>query len=412
MAIRKVDRVKESSQVVNETRCFCLPGDFGIGFRLKGKCSDSDPSIATQSKSRSSSYQSTGSVFKSKGSDSDSPNSSSKLIRSSFQSAGSHFWSKGSDGDSPSSLSIIPCLRVPETEEGDSVHSSVPLRKLRCFAYKDLENATKCFNECNLLRHAPYKVYKGTLPSGEVVYVRRLSDVDSSRFQREIETQSRLEHENLACLVGFSDDQGEQLLVSEALGNGTLEDHLQGPSGCSLAWNTRFGIALGVARAIAYLHWKQDPPIIHEDLRPSNIFLGDDFVAKVANYTPPCQCCEFVAIARSWEYHDPESVSQQQTEYCNVYSFGVILLQLLTGRPTHDSGTKKSLVHRVRKHQQEAEDGNFEAMRPLIDRLIANESAAVLKAVMNLALRCVGRDRDDRPTMEEVVEALQNLIEH
>lgn len=105
-------------------------------------------------------------------------------------------------------------------------------------------------------------------------------------------------------------------------------------------------------------------------------------------------------------------MSQVQTEYCNVYSFGVILLQLLTGRPTHESGTRKSLVDRVRKHQQKAEDGNFEAMRPLIDGVIANESAAVLQAVMNLALRCVGKDRDDRPTMEEVVEALQNLIEH
>ncbi|KAL2632765.1 hypothetical protein R1flu_004244 [Riccia fluitans] len=398
MAFWAVKQIDQCEQESIRSGCFCLP-EFRSSKKKSTKDSESNTKLLT---SISSEKSSTGSVSKVTGTESDSWDSNSKKQLRSTE----------NDVQSNRSLLMSSCLRVPKTGEREAETISVSTRNLRRFSYKELEIATNCFDKSKLVSHPSFKLYRGTLATGETVYVRRLSGVSDNRFRKAVESQSQLEHENLLCISGFADDQGEQILVSEPAYHGTLADHLHDISGCSLPWNSRISIAIGIARAVTYLLWRQNPPIIHQDLRPQNIFLGDNFVPKVANYSSPYQYSDMYVKVRSWEYYDPESLSQEQTETCNVYSFGVILLQLLTGKPTHDPRTKENLVNRAMRYQNKVQDGNFEAVRLKLDPFIIEESVVQLEACWNLALRCVGKNHDERPTMEEIVESLEDFQEH
>jgi serine/threonine protein kinase len=125
------------------------------------------------------------------------------------------------------------------------------------------------------------------LPNGQFIAIKRAqqgSMQGGQEFKTEIELLSRVHHKNLVGLVGFCFEQGEQMLVYEYMSAGTLRDSLAGKSGLHLDWKKRLRVALGAARGLAYLHELADPPIIHRDVKSSNILMDEHLTAKVADF--------------------------------------------------------------------------------------------------------------------------------
>ncbi|VAH57401.1 unnamed protein product [Triticum turgidum subsp. durum] len=170
-----------------------------------------------------------------------------------------------------------------------STSTSVPqLRGARTFTFAELKKITNNFSEANDIGNGGFgKVYRGTLPTGQLVAVKRSQEGSlqgSLEFRTEIELLSRVHHKNVVSLMGFCLDQGEQMLVYEYIPNGTLKESLTGKSGVRLDWKRRLRVILGTAKGIAYLHELADPPIVHRDIKSSNVLLDERLNAKVSDF--------------------------------------------------------------------------------------------------------------------------------
>ncbi|KAH1084647.1 hypothetical protein AAZX31_07G004100 [Glycine max] len=188
-------------------------------------------------------------------------------------------------------------------------------------------------------------VYKGRLPNGKFVAVKKLksgSQQGDREFQAEVEAISRVNHRYLVTLVGYCTSDDERMLVYEFVPNNTLKFHLHEKDKPSMDWSTRMKIALGSAKGFEYLHVYCDPIIIHRDIKASNILLDKDFEPKVADFG----LAKFLSDTESHVstrvmgtngYVDPEyRDSGRLTAKSDVYSFGVVLLELITGRKPID----------------------------------------------------------------------------
>ncbi|KAL0454533.1 UNVERIFIED_CONTAM: putative leucine-rich repeat receptor-like protein kinase [Sesamum latifolium] len=273
----------------------------------------------------------------------------------------------------------------------------------RCFSFDELKKCTDNFSEMNEIGHGGYgKVYRGTLPNGQLVAIKRAKQGSSQggmEFANEIELLSRVHHKNLVSLLGFCFDQGEQMLVYEYIINGSLKDGLTGRTGIRLDWMRRLRIALGAARGVHYLHELADPPIIHRDIKPSNILLDERLNAKVADF----------GLSKPMGYFDPEYyMTQQLTQKSDVYSFGVVLLELLTARRPIEKG--KYIVTEVKQAMDKTKDMyNLEA---ILDPIVASNTVpGSIEKVVDLALKCIQEPGFNRPTMGEVLKEIENIME-
>ncbi|GLU11945.1 hypothetical protein SLE2022_286630, partial [Rubroshorea leprosula] len=159
---------------------------------------------------------------------------------------------------------------------------------VKSFTYGELALATNNFDFQAQIGQGGYgKVYRGTLVDSTIVAIKRAQQGSlqgEKEFLTEIQLLSRLHHRNLVSLVGYCDEEGEQMLVYEYMSNGTLQDHLSGKIKKPLSFARRLRIALGSSKGILYLHTEADPPIFHRDIKASNILLDSKFVAKVADF--------------------------------------------------------------------------------------------------------------------------------
>ncbi|RWW05974.1 hypothetical protein BHE74_00045272 [Ensete ventricosum] len=236
-------------------------------------------------------------------------------------------------------------------------------------------------------------VYRGILSSGQMVAIKRAqqgSMQGALEFKTEIELLSRVHHKNLVDLVGFCFEQGEQMLVYEYIPNGTLRENLTGRSGRQLDWKKRLRIALGSARGLAYLHELADPPIIHRDVKSTNILVDESLNAK--------------------GYLDPEYyMTQQLSEKSDVYSFGVVLLELITARQPIEKG--KYIVREIR-NAVDNYDEEYYGLREMMDPVIRDVGNLTgLRSFVRLAIRCVEESAADRPTMNEVVKEIETILQ-
>ncbi|WRX27266.1 Serine-threonine/tyrosine-protein kinase [Theobroma cacao] len=166
---------------------------------------------------------------------------------------------------------------------------SIPqLKGARCFSFEELKKYANNFSEANDIGSGGYgKVYRGTLPTGELIAIKRAQQGSMQgglEFKTEIELLSRVHHKNVVSLLGFCFERGEQMLIYEYVPNGSLSDSLSGKSGIRMDWTRRLKIALGAARGLAYLHELANPPIIHRDIKSTNILLDERLNAKVADF--------------------------------------------------------------------------------------------------------------------------------
>ncbi|KAM1241176.1 hypothetical protein ACFX2J_046402 [Malus domestica] len=290
------------------------------------------------------------------------------------------------------------------------------------FTYEELAMATNGFSNVNLLGQGGFGfVHKGVLPNGKVVAIKQLkagSGQGEREFQAEIEVISRVHHRHLVSLVGHCISGAQRLLVYEFVPNDTLQFHLHGMGRPTMDWQTRLKIALGSAKGLAYLHEDCQPKIIHRDIKAANILLDHHFEAKVADFGLAKLALDTdthvsTRVMGTFGYLAPEYASSGKlTEKSDVFSFGVVLLELITGRQPIDKTqtfTDDSMVEWARPLLAQAlETGNFDA---LVDVRLQNDyNTSEMACMLSCAAACVRHSARRRPRMSQVVRALEGNL--
>ncbi|KAF9592305.1 hypothetical protein IFM89_013531 [Coptis chinensis] len=293
------------------------------------------------------------------------------------------------------------------------------LKGARWFSYDELKKCTNNFLESNEIGSGGYgKVYRGMLAHGQVVAIKRAQQGSMQgglEFKTEIELLSRVHHKNLVGLVGFCFEQGEQMLVYEFIPNGTLRESLSGKSGIYLDWKRRLRITLGSARGLSYLHELANPPIIHRDIKSTNILLDENLTAKVADFglsklvADTAKGHVSTQVKGTLGYLDPEYyMTQQLTEKSDVYSFGVVMLELVTSKQPIEKG--KYIVREVRTRLDKNDKQHY-GLTELMDPTIRNETNLMgFVRFIELAMQCVEEAAADRPTMSDLVKEIETIL--
>ncbi|XP_027175882.1 LOW QUALITY PROTEIN: proline-rich receptor-like protein kinase PERK1 [Coffea eugenioides] len=291
------------------------------------------------------------------------------------------------------------------------------------FTYEELAMATDGFSDANLLGQGGFGyVHRGVLPNGKEVAVKQLktgSGQGEREFQAEVEIISRVHHKHLVSLVGYCITGAQRMLIYEFVPNNTLEFHLHGKGRPPIDWPTRMKIALGSAKGLAYLHEDCHPKIIHRDIKAANILLDLNFEAKVADFglakfSSDVNTHVSTRVMGTFGYLAPEYASSGKlSDKSDVFSFGVVLLELITGRRPVDSNQSfmdDSLVDWARPLLTRAlDDENFDQLtdaRLRNDDYNKNEMARVAAC----AAACVRHSARRRPRMSQVVRALEGDV--
>lgn len=301
--------------------------------------------------------------------------------------------------------------------------SDISMGHSRFFTYEELYQITDSFSVQNLLGEGGFgSVYKGCLPDGKEVAVKQLKDGSGQgerEFQAEVEIISRVHHRHLVSLVGYCISSDQRLLVYDFVPNNTLHFHLHGHGRPVLEWSARIKIAAGAARGIAYLHEDCHPRIIHRDIKSSNILLDNNFEAKVADFGLARLALDAVThvttrVMGTFGYMAPEYASSGKlTERSDVFSFGVVLLEIITGRRPVDASRppgSESLVEWVRPLLSRAVDAGY--LEGLIDpRLEKNFNELEMFRMVEAAAACIRHSASRRPKMSQVVRVLDSLAD-
>ncbi|XP_052143843.1 LRR receptor kinase SERK2 [Oryza glaberrima] len=292
--------------------------------------------------------------------------------------------------------------------------------QLKRFAWRELQIATDNFSERNVLGQGGFgKVYKGVLPDGTKIAVKRLTDYESpggeAAFLREVELISVAVHRNLLKLIGFCTTQTERLLVYPFMQNLSVAYRLRDfkPGEPVLNWPERKRVAIGTARGLEYLHEHCNPKIIHRDVKAANVLLDEDFEPVVGDFglakLVDVQKTSVTTQVRGTMGHiAPEYLSTgKSSERTDVFGYGIMLLELVTGQRAIDFSRLEEeddvlLLDHVKKLQREGQLGS------IVDRnLNQNYDDEEVEMMIQIALLCTQSSPEDRPSMSEVVRMLE-----
>ncbi|KAK4711702.1 hypothetical protein R3W88_006215 [Solanum pinnatisectum] len=308
-------------------------------------------------------------------------------------------------------------FRLPKNQKGTLKAEQLMLKPFRL---EELQKATNNFSqECLVGSGAFGNVYRGTF-DGEVTLAIKKAHTESytstEEFENEIRLVSKVKHKNLVSLVGFcqgAGPKGAKILVYEYVPNGSLLDYIMGRGGRSLTWRQRVTIAIGVAKGIAHLHEGIRPSIIHRDIKPSNILVGENFEVKVSDFglvkSGPIGDQSHVSsqIKGTPGYLDPAyCTSLQLTPFTDVYSYGVILLQLVSARPVVEKTRGHPNYHIIDWARPSLERGSIDE---IIDANLLMEECnmEMMLKMGQLGLKCVVKVPKERPTMTQVWQELE-----
>ncbi|KAL8044714.1 hypothetical protein ABFX02_08G063500 [Erythranthe guttata] len=263
-------------------------------------------------------------------------------------------------------------------------------------------------------------VYRGTLPDGEEVAVKvrsATSTQGTKEFDNELKFLSAIRHENLVPLIGYCCESDQQILVYPFMSNGSLQDRLYGAAAKRkiLDWPTRLSIALGAARGLTYLHTFSERCVIHRDVKSSNILLDNSMCAKVADfgfskYAPQeGDSCTSLEVRGTAGYLDPEYYSTQHlSAKSDVFSFGVVLLEIVSGREplnVHRPRNEWSLVEWAKIHIRNSK------VEEIVDPTIkGGYHAEAMWRVVEVALACTETYSAYRPCMANIVRELEDAF--
>ncbi|CAL9155285.1 unnamed protein product [Musa hybrid cultivar] len=289
----------------------------------------------------------------------------------------------------------------------------------RVFSLKELHSATNNFNYDNKLGEGGFgSVYWGQLWNGSQIAVKRLKTWSSKaemEFAVEIEILARVRHPNLLTLRGYCAEGKERLIVYDYMPNLSLLSHLHGQqaAGCLLDWGRRMSIAIGSAEGIAYLHHHATPHIIHRDIKASNVLLDSEFQARVADFgfaklIPDGATHVTTGVKGTLGYLAPEyAMLGKAKESCDVYSFGILLLELASGRKPIDQSSLTSNHSIAEWALPLARKQRFkEIADPKLNGHFVKEE---LRRMVLTALVCAQSKPEKRPIMLDVVDLLKGV---
>eukprot|EP00246_Nothoceros_aenigmaticus_P003648 TRINITY_DN14826_c0_g1_i1.p1 TRINITY_DN14826_c0_g1~~TRINITY_DN14826_c0_g1_i1.p1 ORF type:complete len:756 (+),score=85.64 TRINITY_DN14826_c0_g1_i1:320-2587(+) len=295
-------------------------------------------------------------------------------------------------------------------------------RGLKRFTLKELLKATSSFSKENEIGEGGFgKVYYAKLRTGDEVAIKKATPENTqgvAEFQNEITLLSQVQHPNLLGIKGFCDDGGEQILVYEFMKNGNLHDCLSATlHGATLNWHKRLEIASQIASGLHYLHNESSPRIIHRDVKPSNILLDGNLVARLSDFgisklSPESGTHVSTRPAGTVGYLDPDYYMRRQlTTASDVYSFGVVLLELVTGQKAVDK-TRGSEEPNLAKwvHRRLKADGVQAVIDPLLK--VRDYPEAAYEKLAWLALDCSAQERDSRPSITVVLRTLEEMMKN
>ncbi|KAM7524767.1 hypothetical protein LguiA_014669 [Lonicera macranthoides] len=290
--------------------------------------------------------------------------------------------------------------------------------KPNTYSYSELKTATDDFNPSNKLGEGGFgPVYKGKLNDGRIVAVKQLSIAShqgKNQFITEISTISAVQHWNLVKLYGFCAEGPKRLLVYEYLENRSLDQSLFGKNDLKINWPTRFSICLGTARGLAYLHEESRPRIVHRDVKASNILLDAELCPKLSDFGlaklyDDKKTHISTRVAGTIGYLAPEyAMRGHLTSKADVFGFGVVSLEILSGRPNFDDGLdveKKYLLEWA--WSLHISNRGLELVDPTLTTFDEQEAMRVL----GVALLCTQASPGMRPCMSRVVGMLAGDIE-
>ncbi|XP_051136148.1 calcium/calmodulin-regulated receptor-like kinase 1 [Andrographis paniculata] len=278
------------------------------------------------------------------------------------------------------------------------------------YSYKDLQKAT--YNFTTVIGQGAFgSVYKAQMSTGETVAVKVLATDSKQRekeFQSEVMLLGRLHHRNLVNLVGYCAEKNQHMLIYVYMSRGSLASHLYDEKLEPLNWELRVQIALDVAKGLEYLHDGAVPPVIHRDIKSSNILLDQSMRARVADFGLSRE--EMVSkqvsnVRGTFGYLDPEYISTRSfTKKSDVYSYGILVFELIAGR-----NPLQGLMEYVELAAMDTEGkvGWEEIVDPRLD---GNFDVKEINEVAALAHKCVNRVARRRPSMRDIVPVLTRIL--
>ncbi|VAH21852.1 unnamed protein product [Triticum turgidum subsp. durum] len=283
------------------------------------------------------------------------------------------------------------------------------------FKYNDLQFLTKNFSEI-LGVGAFGSVFKGVLPDTTIMAVKKLEGLrqGEKQFRAEVSTIGTIQHVNLIQLLGFCSEGTKRLLVYEYMPNGSLDHHLFRSNRAPLSWSTRYQIATGVARGLTYLHEECRDCIIHCDIKPENILLGEYLIPKVADFgLAKLLGRDFSRVLTSMRgtigYLAPEWISGEAiTTKADVFSYGMMLFEIISGKRNNmHTGTSANTFFPMLVVRKLVEGD----VQTLIDSELVNDvDLRELERACMVACWCVQDSESSRPTMGEIVQILEGLV--
>ncbi|CAA7405682.1 unnamed protein product [Spirodela intermedia] len=314
------------------------------------------------------------------------------------------------NGGGAEAETVISTMFIDNDKSGKSL-------ELPLFSFDCISKATGKFNESNKLGEGGFGlVYKGTLPDGRVVAVKRLSETSGQgveEFKNEVRLIAKLQHRNLVRLIGCCVQADEKILVYEYLPNKSLDAFIFNPSmGVQLDWRNRFNIIEGIARGLLYLHRDSRLRIIHRDLKASNILLDEEMNPKISDFGMARifggnqNQANTNRVVGTFGYMSPEYAMEGLFSIkSDVYSFGVLMLEIISGQRNNSFRPEKCPNLVGRAWQLWNEDKSLELVDPSIKNSI---SAREVARCIQVGLLCVQDRANERPTMASVVFMLDS----
>ncbi|XP_002978370.2 G-type lectin S-receptor-like serine/threonine-protein kinase SD2-5 [Selaginella moellendorffii] len=314
-------------------------------------------------------------------------------------------------------LPIILCIsrkRSKQVEavvyDSDNYLETIENLKPMRFCRADLERITDNFSK--LIGTGSFgSVYEGVLPEGRKVAVKRLESTGQGKRKifAEVAVLGTFHHWNLVRLLGFCDQGCHGFIIYEHIGNGSLDRWIYRDNGENvLDWELRMGIVMGIARGLAYLH--EECMEVHLNLKPQNVLLDSSFVPKLSGYgVSRIMARESQSSAAKTgleSYHPPEWLLDTSiTEKCDVYSFGILLLEIISGKRSSNSDKFYLPAHALDLTRQGRQ------MELVDTRIVKDSSESKVRQGVSIAFQCLQEDPRSRPSMGDVVQMLQGSCE-
>ncbi|KAG6572391.1 putative serine/threonine-protein kinase PBL23, partial [Cucurbita argyrosperma subsp. argyrosperma] len=317
--------------------------------------------------------------------------------------------------------------RVDLEDEGsfENVEKNSTEKGLQLFTFKQLYSATGGFSKSNVVGHGSFGcVYRGVLNDGRKVAIKLMDQAGKQgeeEFKVEVDLLSRLHSPYLLALLGYCSDNNHKVLVYEFMVNGGLQEHLypvrrSNSVSVKLDWETRLRVSLEAAKGLEYLHEHVSHPVIHRDFKSSNVLLDKDLHAKVSDFglakigSDKAGGHVSTRVLGTQGYVAPEyALTGHLTTKSDVYSYGVVLLELLTGRVPVDikrAPGEASLVSWALPRLTDRE-GVMHIMDPALEGRYSMKDVVQVAAI---AAMCVQPEADYRPLMVDVVQSLVPLV--